>query len=85
MSTTSKKSQEARRSYEELPPPPATIDDDQRFELAEVFSVLRVSPATGFKKIKAGDIKTFKDGRRTYVMGSELKRASRPPDQQSAA
>jgi hypothetical protein len=83
--SNNRKGAEGRRSYQQLPAPPIQIDDDQRYELAEIFAVLRVSPATGFKKIKAGEIRVFKDGKRTYAMGSELKRASRPPDQQSAA
>ena len=59
--------------------PPVTIDPQQRYSLAEGFAALRISPAQGFKEIKAGKIKVFKEGRRTFVAGAELIRRAAPP------
>jgi hypothetical protein len=56
--------------------PPAIIDSNQRYELAEVHAVLRQSHTKTFADIKAGRMQTLTDGRRRYVLGSELIRIS---------
>jgi hypothetical protein len=65
-------------------PVPAVIDPNQRWTLAEANAILRQSPAKTFADIKAGKLRVIKDGRRTYVPGSELIRRSRLPDQAGA-
>jgi len=65
-------------------PPPITIDPNQRYSLPESFAALRVSEAKGYRKIADGELRTFKDGTRTFVTGAELIRASRPPNSETA-
>lgn len=57
-------------------PPLLMIDEKQRYSLAEGFATLRISPAEGYKQIKAGRIQTVSEGRRKYIPGSELIRRS---------
>jgi excisionase family DNA binding protein len=45
-----------------------------RFEIIEAARILRMSRATLYERIRAGDIKAQKDGRRRYVTASELQR-----------
>jgi excisionase family DNA binding protein len=45
-----------------------------RFDIMEAAHILRISRATLYERIKAGEIKTQKDGRRSYVTASELQR-----------
>ena len=60
-------------------PIPPVIDPAQRYSLPEVAAILRLGIAQVYRDIKAGRLKTFKDGRRTYAAGVELLRRSRPP------
>ena len=55
------------------------IDERMRYSFAEACAILRYSPATGYKEIKAGTLKVFKEGRRIYVPGAELIRRSDAP------
>ncbi len=64
---------------------PAQIDPNQRYSLAETCAILRQSPAKTFEDIRAGTLRVFKEGKRTYVSGAELIRRSRPPEQFAAA
>lgn len=59
-------------------PPPAILDPNQRYGLPEAFAALRVSEAEGYRKMADGELRTFKDGARTFVSGTELIRASKP-------
>ncbi len=45
-----------------------------RFDITEAARILRLSRATLYERIKAGEIKAQKDGRRSYVTASELQR-----------
>lgn len=45
-----------------------------RFEIAEVVRILRLSRATLYERIRCGEIKTQKDGRRSYITVEELRR-----------
>ena len=45
-----------------------------RFEISEVTRILRLSRATLYERIRGGEIKTQKDGRRSYVTAAELHR-----------
>jgi hypothetical protein len=45
-----------------------------RFEISEVTRILRLSRATLYERIRCGEIKTQKDGRRSYVTAPELHR-----------
>ena len=60
-------------------PAPTVIDERMRYSFAEACAILRYSPATGYKEIKAGTLKVFKEGRRIYVTGAELIRRALPP------
>jgi hypothetical protein len=61
-------------------PRPSLIDPNQRYSLAETHAVLGQSHVKTFQDIKRGALKTLKDGRRRYVLGSELIRRSRLSD-----
>ncbi len=67
----------AVRSGPKRVPPPAVIDPCQRYELAEVHAALRQSHTKTFKDIREGKLETIRDGRRRYVLGSEILRRSR--------
>lgn len=53
-------------------PRPAVIDPNQRYSLAETHAALGQSHSKTFQDIKLGKLKTIQDGRRRYVLGSEL-------------
>jgi hypothetical protein len=53
------------------------IDPNQRYTLAETHAVLGQSHVKTFRDIKRGTLQTIKDGRRRYVLCSELIRRSR--------
>ena len=59
----------------ELPP----LDPNQRYTIEEANAYLRQSRATTYAQIKSGRLLTIKQGRRTYVPGSELVRHSQIP------
>jgi len=61
-------------------PRPAVIDPNQRYSLAETHAALGQSHAKTFQDIKRGALQTIKDGRRRYVLGSELIRRARFSD-----
>lgn len=45
-----------------------------RFDMMEAARIPRISRATLYERIKAGEIRTQKDGRRSYVTATELQR-----------
>ena len=45
-----------------------------RFDITEASRILRVSRATLYERIRAGEIKSQKDGRRSYITAVELQR-----------
>ena len=45
-----------------------------RYDISEVASILRLSRATLYQRIRVGLIATQKDGRRTFVTAYELRR-----------
>lgn len=45
-----------------------------RFDITETARILRMSRATLYERIRLGEIKTQKDGRRSYVTAVELHR-----------
>ena len=57
--------------------PLAPLDERQRYTVEETLDYLRVSRARLYEKIQAGELTAIKDGRRTYVPGSEIARLSR--------
>lgn len=61
-------------------PRPAVVDPNQRYTLAETHAVLGQSHVKTFRDIKRGVLQTVKDGRRRYVLGSELIRRCRLSD-----
>jgi hypothetical protein len=58
-----------------LPP----LDPQQRYSVAEGIAYLRSSRKSFYDDVNAGRIKLIKDGRRSYVHGSELIRRSALP------
>jgi hypothetical protein len=69
-----------RRAGIKRVPRPAVIDPNQRYTLAETHAVLGQSHVKTFRDIKRGVLQTIKDGRRRYVLGSELIRRCRLSD-----
>lgn len=45
-----------------------------RFEIAEAARILRMSRASLYERIRDGEIKAQKDGRRRYITAAELQR-----------
>ena len=45
-----------------------------RFEILKVARILRLSRATLYQRIRAGQLEIHKDGRRSYVTAAELHR-----------
>ena len=45
-----------------------------RFDITEASRTLRMSRATLYERVRLGEIKTQKDGRRSYVTAAELQR-----------
>lgn len=45
-----------------------------RFEIIEAARILRMSRATLYERIRAGEIRAQKDGRRRYITAAELHR-----------
>jgi hypothetical protein len=55
-----------------LPP----VDPNQRYEVEEARAYLRQSRSKTYSDIAAGALKVIKDGKRTYIPGSEIVRRS---------
>ncbi len=62
---------------QKLPTPLSPLDARQRYSVDEGIAYLRESRSRLYEKIASGELKIIKDGRRTYVPGSELIRLSR--------
>jgi excisionase family DNA binding protein len=45
-----------------------------RFDIAEASRILRMSHASVYARIRTGELRTHKDGRRSYVTAAELER-----------
>jgi hypothetical protein len=54
--------------------PVRPLVDNERYTLNEAVTYLRHSPWLLAQRIRAGEIKTIKEGKRVYVPGSELLR-----------
>jgi excisionase family DNA binding protein len=54
--------------------PPVGELPQLRFEIIEAARILRMSRATLYERIRAGEIKAQKDGRRRYITAVELQR-----------
>jgi hypothetical protein len=64
----------ARKSLER--PPLAPVDLAQRYTISEAVSYLRISHASIYKEINARRLQVLKQGKRTFVPGSEIARLS---------
>jgi prophage regulatory protein len=62
--------------HQTLPP----VDVSQRYTIKEATCYLRISHASIYKEINAGRIRILKQGKRTFVPGSEIARLSRLED-----
>jgi len=56
--------------------PTVPLDSKQRYEIEEAAAYLRASRATLYNLINAGQLAVIKQGRRTYIPGSEIIRLS---------
>ncbi len=45
-----------------------------RFDITEAARILRLSRATLYERVRLGELKTQKDGRRSYITAAELER-----------
>ena len=71
----------AERKAKPVPPP---LDPLQRYSIAEANALLRQSNARTYQQIKTGDLRTIRDGGRTYIPGSEIVRRSTLPATETA-
>ena len=55
---------------------PLIVDANQRYTLMEAVPLLRQSFSKTYDDINSGALRVIKDGRRTYVPGSEIIRRS---------
>ena len=58
-----------------LPP----LDPNQRYTIDESAAYLRVSRVYLYAKVQAGELRLLKDGRRSFIPGSQIIAASRAP------
>jgi len=58
----------------------APVDVAQRYTIKEAVSYLRISHASIYKEINAHRLRVIKNGKRTFVPGSEIARLSRLED-----
>jgi hypothetical protein len=63
---------------------PAVIDPNQRYDLFESASILRLGDSTLFTRMRQKRITVLKDGERSFIMGSELIRYAQSPTQPTA-
>jgi len=61
----------------QLPPP--ALDPAQRYSVIEALALLRTSRRTLYQLIAKGELHKIKQGRRTYIAGSEIARLSQAP------
>jgi hypothetical protein len=59
--------------------PPAVVDVNQRYSLQESAATLRISMSQLYVEMREGRIRSYRDGGRTYIHGSELVRRAAPP------
>ena len=57
-------------------PPPGLIDANRRYSIKVVNELLSQSNSKTYEDIAAGRLKVIKDGKRTYIPGSEIVRRS---------
>jgi excisionase family DNA binding protein len=55
----------------------APLDSAQRYEISEAMAYLRTSRATIYQLIAMGTLRVIRQGKRTYVPGSEIARLSK--------
>lgn len=55
----------------------APLDTLRRYSVETAAAYLGISRARVFARIRSGEVTTIKDGRRTFVPGSEIARLSR--------
>ncbi|MEZ5514072.1 MAG: helix-turn-helix domain-containing protein [Steroidobacteraceae bacterium] len=60
------------RNSDPLPP----LDQQQRYSIPEAVQYLRLSRGAVYKLISAGELRILKQGKRTFVPGSEIARLS---------
>lgn len=63
----------------------APLDPAQRYSVLETLALLRTSRRTLYQLIAKGELHPIKQGRRTYIAGTEIARLSQAPAQSAAA
>lgn len=53
------------------------LDANQRYTIDEAAAYLRISRVHVYSKVNSGELHILKDGRRSYIHGSEIIAASR--------
>ncbi len=59
--------------------PLPTLDQQQRYTIPETCAYLRTSRASVYKLIANDSLRVLKEGKRTFVPGSEIARRSQVP------
>jgi excisionase family DNA binding protein len=70
-----------RKARPALPP----VDSGQRYSPEEAADYLRSSRWSVFKDLKEGRLRAIREGRRTFIPGTEIIRRSTLPTSESAA
>jgi hypothetical protein len=65
--------------------PPLALDPAQRYSVIETIALLRTSRRSLYDMINRGELHPIKQGRRTYIAGSEIARLSQVPAASAAA
>jgi excisionase family DNA binding protein len=63
-------------AYRKHTGPLPALDSAQRYTLGEAAAYLRMCTVSVHRRIKAGEIRAIKHGRKVYVPGSEIARLS---------
>lgn len=59
--------------------PLPAVDPNQRYSIPEAEQYLRISRSELYLRIQRGSLRAIKDGRRTFIPGSEIVRVSTLP------
>jgi excisionase family DNA binding protein len=66
-------------------PPLPVLDERQRYDVDEAARLLRLSRAQIYVDMREGNLRFIKDGRRSFIPGSEIIRRSRLPTPDSGS
>jgi excisionase family DNA binding protein len=58
----------------------APLDANRRYAVDAACGYLSISRSRFYEKVAAGEVRVVKDGKRTFVPGTEIARLCRAPD-----